>query len=97
VDDPLQRKPDITQAEKVLGWRPITDLESGLKKTIAYFDALLTSEASLVMPESVMPMEPSEDDYEVALQPMISNGGSTAARSELGSRAFAADHPSRKT
>jgi len=36
-DDPRQRKPDITLAEKMLGWKPRVDLESGLFKTIAYF------------------------------------------------------------
>ena len=36
-DDPKQRKPDITQARKVLGWEPEIQLEAGLKKTIEYF------------------------------------------------------------
>ena len=40
-DDPLQRCPDITLARKTLGWEPKVPLEDGLKKTIAYFDALL--------------------------------------------------------
>ena len=43
TDDPRQRKPDITQAEEKLGWRPTTPLKAGLVKTIAYFDQLLTS------------------------------------------------------
>lgn len=41
VDDPMQRQPDITLANEVLGWEPETKLEDGLKTTIAYFDALL--------------------------------------------------------
>jgi len=41
VDDPMQRRPDITLAEKVLGWAPTVSLDDGLRKTIAYFDALL--------------------------------------------------------
>jgi UDP-glucuronate decarboxylase len=41
-DDPIQRRPDITLAQKVLGWTPRVGLEEGLKKTIAYFDALLS-------------------------------------------------------
>ncbi|HVJ54030.1 MAG TPA: UDP-glucuronic acid decarboxylase family protein [Aliidongia sp.] len=41
VDDPMQRCPDITQAQKVLGWEPKVRLEVGLEKTIAYFDQLL--------------------------------------------------------
>ena len=37
TDDPTQRCPDIGQARSVLDWEPITNLEDGLKKTIAYF------------------------------------------------------------
>ena len=44
-DDPRQRRPDITQAKAVLDWQPVTALEDGLRKTIAYFDDLLTSDA----------------------------------------------------
>jgi UDP-glucuronate decarboxylase len=40
-DDPKQRKPDISQAKNKLGWKPTIELEEGLKKTVAYFDALL--------------------------------------------------------
>ena len=40
-DDPRQRKPDITLAQKELQWKPTIKLEHGLKKTIAYFDRLL--------------------------------------------------------
>jgi len=37
VDDPKQRRPDITLAKKLLGWEPQVDLETGLQKTIEYF------------------------------------------------------------
>lgn len=37
LDDPQQRKPDISQATKMLKWHPTTDLETGLLKTIEYF------------------------------------------------------------
>jgi UDP-glucuronate decarboxylase len=44
ADDPKQRQPDITRATEYLGgWMPQVSLEDGLKKTIAYFDQLLTS------------------------------------------------------
>jgi UDP-glucuronate decarboxylase len=43
-DDPRQRNPDIAQAQKVLGWKPQTKLNEGLKRTIAYFDELLGNE-----------------------------------------------------
>jgi nucleoside-diphosphate-sugar epimerase len=36
-DDPLQRRPDITKAKRLLQWEPRVSLEEGLKKTIAYF------------------------------------------------------------
>jgi UDP-glucuronate decarboxylase len=40
-DDPLQRRPDITQARELLGWEPKVPLEEGLRRTIAYFEAQL--------------------------------------------------------
>jgi UDP-glucuronate decarboxylase len=43
VDDPLQRCPDITLARKELKWEPKVDLDTGLKKTVDYFDTLLKS------------------------------------------------------
>ncbi|KWT83750.1 MULTISPECIES: UDP-glucuronic acid decarboxylase family protein [unclassified Variovorax] len=43
ADDPKQRRPDITLARQELGgWEPKTQLEEGLKKTIAYFDKALS-------------------------------------------------------
>ena len=39
-DDPRRRKPDITLAMKLLGWKPVVPLREGLSKTIAYFRAL---------------------------------------------------------
>jgi UDP-glucuronate decarboxylase len=41
ADDPRQRQPDTALAERMLGWRPKTPLEEGLKRTITYFDELL--------------------------------------------------------
>ncbi len=45
-DDPKQRQPDISKAKELLDWAPTIALEQGLIKTIAYFDALLTSGAA---------------------------------------------------
>jgi UDP-glucuronate decarboxylase len=43
ADDPKQRRPDITLAQQELGgWEPKTQLDEGLKKTIAYFDKALS-------------------------------------------------------
>jgi UDP-glucuronate decarboxylase len=39
-DDPLQRRPDIALAKKVLGWQPATGMDDGLPRTIAYFRRL---------------------------------------------------------
>ena len=36
-DDPLQRKPDISKAKRVLGWNPKVLLNEGLETTIEYF------------------------------------------------------------
>ncbi|NLC49221.1 MAG: SDR family oxidoreductase [Bacteroidales bacterium] len=41
MDDPQQRRPDITLAKEKLNWTPKIELEEGLKKTIEYFDILL--------------------------------------------------------
>ena len=37
VDDPVRRCPDISKAKKLLNWEPLTSLEDGLRKTIAWF------------------------------------------------------------
>lgn len=42
-DDPTQRRPDISLAQKTLNWEPQVNLDEGLKKTIEYFDSLLKS------------------------------------------------------
>ena len=42
-DDPMQRRPDITLAQKHLQWEPQVQLREGLARTIAYFDTLLAA------------------------------------------------------
>ena len=37
LDDPTQRKPDISLAKEKLGWEPKIKLNEGLDKTIEYF------------------------------------------------------------
>jgi dTDP-glucose 4,6-dehydratase len=37
VDDPRQRRPDITRARTLLGWEPKVNLHDGLLKTVDYF------------------------------------------------------------
>jgi UDP-glucuronate decarboxylase len=43
-DDPRQRRPDISEAQRLLGWRPAVSLKEGLTKTIPYFEELLARE-----------------------------------------------------
>ena len=48
ADDPRQRRPDISEAQAVLGgWTPTTTLEEGLRLTIAYFRRTLGLDAGL--------------------------------------------------
>jgi UDP-glucuronate decarboxylase len=42
-DDPQQRQPNITVAREVLGWAPTVELEHGLKRTIEYFEGVLST------------------------------------------------------
>jgi len=42
ADDPRQRRPDIALAQSALGWGPQVMLEEGLKKTIAYFQQMVS-------------------------------------------------------
>ena len=46
-DDPKQRRPDISLARSRLGWGPKVPLEEGLRRTVDYFDALLTELGAL--------------------------------------------------
>ncbi len=41
-DDPRQRQPNIDKARALLDWEPSVHLEDGLRKTISYFDGLLS-------------------------------------------------------
>ncbi len=43
-DDPVQRQPDISLAQKKLGWEPKVPIEEGLVSTIRYFETILSEE-----------------------------------------------------
>jgi UDP-glucuronate decarboxylase len=45
-DDPQQRKPDTSRAQKLLDWNPNVQLQEGLKKTVAYFKSVLGEQAA---------------------------------------------------
>ena len=40
-DDPTNRRPDITNATKILNWQPIITLDEGLNKTIEYLSKII--------------------------------------------------------
>jgi nucleoside-diphosphate-sugar epimerase len=42
VDDPTQRRPDITLARTLLGWEPRIDLREGLARTAEYFRSVIS-------------------------------------------------------
>jgi dTDP-glucose 4,6-dehydratase len=46
-DDPKQRRPDITKARQLLGWEPNIDLETGLRKSLAYFKKAVAEEGAV--------------------------------------------------
>jgi dTDP-glucose 4,6-dehydratase len=41
IDDPRQRRPDISRARAILGWEPEVALEDGLRKTLEYFRSVV--------------------------------------------------------
>ncbi|MFW5873034.1 MAG: UDP-glucuronic acid decarboxylase family protein [bacterium] len=43
LDDPIQRRPDISLARKELGWNPKINLVEGLERTVSFFNTLLHS------------------------------------------------------
>ena len=47
INDPMQRKPDISKAKEVLGWEPDIALEEGLDQTIGYFKRQIESDLKI--------------------------------------------------
>ena len=52
-NDPVRRQPDITLANKILGWKPTVELEEGLTHTINYFSEIPSSQALDTKPERI--------------------------------------------
>ena len=44
ADDPTRRRPDITKAQEVLGWKPTTPVRQGIGRAIDYFRRVLAAE-----------------------------------------------------
>jgi dTDP-glucose 4,6-dehydratase len=45
VDDPTQRRPDISRARDLLGWEPEVALREGIERTAEYFAGVLADAA----------------------------------------------------
>ena len=58
LDDPKRRYPDITKISTTLGWKPETDLEDGLKKTVEW------TRTNLAVIEKTMKKHKQFYDYE---------------------------------
>ena len=56
VDDPKQRRPDITRAKEILGWSPKVSRKEGLKITYDYFKSL-SSEDLHKLPKEFVSMK----------------------------------------
>jgi dTDP-glucose 4,6-dehydratase len=56
VDDPKQRRPDITRAKEILGWSPKVSRKEGLKITYDYFKSL-SSEDWYKLPKEFVSMK----------------------------------------
>jgi nucleoside-diphosphate-sugar epimerase len=48
VDDPERRRPDITKAQKMLGWQPKISMEAGLRRTIEWFSNHISQPSSVL-------------------------------------------------
>ncbi|MBC7487802.1 MAG: SDR family oxidoreductase [Cytophagaceae bacterium] len=51
IDDPKQRKPDITKARELLGWEPKVNRSEGLKITLDYFKSIPIEEWNIIPKE----------------------------------------------
>jgi nucleoside-diphosphate-sugar epimerase len=49
VDDPRQRRPDISKARELLGWTPRVSVRVGLQRTIEHFRSVIDASTAAVM------------------------------------------------
>jgi UDP-glucuronate decarboxylase len=57
TDDPRRRRPDITLAQELLGWKPTTPLREGLRTTLTWFGSEL--QRNRVSPLAESELEPA--------------------------------------
>jgi UDP-glucuronate decarboxylase len=55
IDDPLQRKPDISLARTALGWEPTIGLEEGIPRTIEWFRSIRLEDYPAPSPNVMQP------------------------------------------
>ena len=60
LDDPRRRKPDISRAIELIGWRPRVGLEEGLARTIAWFEDEAKAVPSTIYDDERMVATPAE-------------------------------------
>ena len=53
VDDPAQRRPDITRAQQLLGWSPQVRVRDGIARTVAYFACDWSAPAAIPLKAAV--------------------------------------------
>ena len=59
VDDPKVRQPDISRAREVLRWEPRVNLETGLRRTVAWFKAQQEPRAEAIDAWLETPLQPA--------------------------------------
>jgi UDP-glucuronate decarboxylase len=57
-DDPVRRQPDISKARTLLGWQPTTNLNAGLRATIAYFRKQLEEHRLIRRKREILRVDP---------------------------------------
>jgi UDP-glucuronate decarboxylase len=75
VDDPTQRKPDISRAGRDLGWQPTISLREGLASTIAHFEWVLSGEVADILTD-----KSQQEAFPHLLTPNVAFTGSEAVR-----------------
>lgn len=76
-DDPHYRRPDITKALRTLDWKPSTNLEEGIRRTIAHFMERHTSLATQATDAQRDPLEKGDTDAGNRTVQGLGRGGHT--------------------